>query len=76
MPECNEAVALEAEAILKDKGESIPTSQFKSARSLQVFTIAWGKIRQDQAKYERSTPFFEVADMFGKQNVKNNIGKF
>lgn len=76
MPDCNEAVVLEAEAILKAQGENETVAQFKSVEAKQILTIAWGKVKQEQAKYERTTPFFEVSDMFGKSNSKNLIGKF
>ena len=64
MPECNEAIILEAEAILKQKGQEETSSQFKSAQALQILTIAWGKVQQDQKKYEKTQPFFDVNDMF------------
>lgn len=76
MPDCNEAVVLEAEAILKAQGENESVAQFKSVEAKQILTIAWGKVKQEQAKYERTTPFFEVSDMFGKSSSKNLIGKF
>lgn len=76
MPDCNEAVVLEAEAILKAQGENEKSAQFKSVEAKQILTIAWGKIKQEQMKYERTTPFFEVSDMFGTGSSKNLIGKF
>lgn len=76
MPECNEAIVLEAVAILKAKGENEQASQFRSVESKQILATAWGKIRQEQAKYEKTTPFFEVGDMFGRGNSRNMIGNF
>ncbi len=76
MPECNEAIVLEAVAILKSKGENDTGSQFKSAEAKQILVLAWGKVQQDQAKYERTQPMFQVNDMFGKNSSKNLTGKF
>lgn len=76
MPECNDAIVLEAEAILKAKGEDETSSAFKSAEAKQILTIAWGKVRQETMKYEKTTPIFEVPDFFGPSNIKNKIGNF
>ena len=76
LPECNEALVLEAVAILKGKGEDEQKGQFRSAEAKQILTIAWNKIRQEQMKYERTTPMFEVPDLFSTSNSKNLIGKF
>jgi len=67
---------LEAVAILKAKGENEKSSGFKSAEAKQILAVAWGKIRQNQAKYEKVQPFFEVDDMFGPSNVKQITGNF
>lgn len=72
MPECNEAIVLEAEAILKQKGEEDATSQFKSAQALQILTIAWNKVQQDQKKYEKTRPFFDVPDLFPDRRSGGN----
>lgn len=76
MPECNEAVVLEAIAILKGKGEDDKGGQFKSAEAKQILAIAWGKIRQDQAKYQRTQAMFDIPDYFGVASTKDTIGKF
>lgn len=78
MPECNEAIALEAVAILKAKGEEEKAGEFRSNEAKQILIVAWNKIKQEQAKYERVAPFFEVPDFFGSntQDVKNRIGNF
>lgn len=76
MSDCNDAIIQEAESILKDKSDNIVGSQFKSAKALQTLTIAWGKVREEQAKYERSTPMLNVSDMFGRENITTKIGKF
>lgn len=76
MPECNEAVVLEAVAILRDKGEDEKTGELKSGESKQILAVAWGKIKQEQAKYQQTTPFFNVPDMFSNKVSKTRIGNF
>lgn len=78
LPECNEAVVLEAVAILRAKGEDTNTALFKSSEAKQILTIAWNKIRQDKTKYEKTTPFFEVPDYYRNklQDIRNKIGNF
>lgn len=71
MPECNEAVVLEAEAILKGKAQEENSGQFRSAQAMSILTIAWGKVQQDQKKFEKTQPFFEVPDFF-KRGGSNN----
>lgn len=78
-PECNEAIVLEAAAILKKKGDSLQASQFMSAEAKSVLTINYNKIRQEQQKYEKTQPFFVVPDFyarFGHHTRNNNIGDF
>lgn len=76
MPECNEAIILEAAAILKSKGEEEKAGEFRSTEAKQILIVAWGKIRQNQAKYMKTLPFFDVTDMFGQTNTKQRIGNF
>lgn len=76
MPECNEAVVLEAVAILKAKGESEQSSMFKSAEAKQILISAWQRQKQEQSKYEKTQPFFDVSDMFGKTSTDEVIGNF
>lgn len=77
MPECNEAIVLEALAILKSKGENDASSQFKSNEAKQILAIAFGKIKQEQDKYRRTTPFLNVPDFFsGRNAVEDKIGNF
>jgi len=75
-PEANEAIALEAVAILKSKGENEKSAQFRSAEAKQILAVAWGKIAKEQAKYEKNMPFFEVNDMFGNGNSRDLRGRF
>jgi hypothetical protein len=76
MSECNEAVVLEAEAILKSQGEEEQAGTFRSQQAQQILVQAWNKIRQEQSKYEKTQPFFDVPDFFrqtgsGGQNTGN-----
>ena len=64
MPECNDAIVLEAVAILRSKGEDNNTSQFKSVEARALLTTAWNKIRQDRAKQEKTQSLFNVPDFF------------
>ncbi|MCR4306245.1 MAG: hypothetical protein NUV73_04140 [Candidatus Daviesbacteria bacterium] len=73
MPECNDAIVLEATAILRAKGEDIKTTEFKSSEAKQILAIAFTKVRQEQAKYEKIQPFFHVSDMFSKNSTKEQI---
>jgi len=74
MPECNEAISLEAGAILKTKGDNEKSSQFKSTEAKQILIVAWGKVKQDQAKYHKTRPFIDVPDFFPSGNtLKNDI---
>lgn len=79
MPECNEAIAIEASAILKKKGEV--EAGMLSAEAKEILVIAFNKIRQEQAKKEKTQPFLNVPDYFPpNQKVKSgksyNIGNF
>ena len=75
-PECNEAIELEAVAILRSKGDDNDTSQFKSVEAKQILTVAWNKIAKEQAKMEKNQPFFYVNDFFGNSNSKDLRGRF
>lgn len=77
MPECNEAIILEGSAILKAKGENMEAGQFKSNEAKQILVTAWNKVKQNQAKYEKTQPFLNIQDMFLTRGTKNNnIGNF
>lgn len=76
MPECNEALVLEAVAILKAKGENENSSQFNSGRAKEILAVSFGKIRQNQAKYEKTQPAFDVPNFFGKTPNTNLTGRF
>lgn len=89
MPECNEAVIMEALAILRIKGGEQPVRLLRyvqgalllSMEAQQVLTNAWTKITQEEAKMDKTTPFFTVQDMFPTginrvNTAKYNIGNF
>ena len=76
MPECNEAVVLEAGAILKRKGESTDIGSMMSAEAKQLVILADSKIKQEQGKYEKSEPFFYVPDYWGKGSSEQKTGRF
>ncbi len=75
-PEANEAIELEAVAILKSKGDNDKSAQFKSEEAKQILVVAWAKIAKEMAKYEKNMPFFEVPDFFGGGNSKDLRGRF
>ncbi|MCR4324149.1 MAG: hypothetical protein NUV69_00470 [Candidatus Curtissbacteria bacterium] len=75
-PEANEAIQLEAVAILKAKTDEDKSAQFRSAEAKQILAVAWGKIAREQAKFEKLQPMFEVSDMFGGSNSKDLRGRF
>jgi len=76
MPEGNEAIVLEAVAILKAKGENEKAGEFRSMEAKQILATAWGRIRKEQAKYEKNMPFLDVPDFFGGTNSKDLRGRF
>lgn len=76
MPECNEAIELETVAMLKGKGDKQQSGQFLSLEAKQILTVAWNKIRQNQTKYEKTQPMFEVPDFFSRGGAKQNTGRF
>lgn len=75
MPEGNEAIVLETIAMLNRKGEN-QSDQFVSLEAKAILTNAFNKIRQNQNKYEKTQPFFEVPDMFARGQQKTRRGNF
>ena len=78
MPECNEAIVLEAKGILKSKGEDEKSGQFANVEAKAILLASYNKIKQEQHKYERNQPMFYVTDMFSSRRTrtKNTIGNF
>ena len=74
--EGNEAIVLEAVAILKSKGEQEKAGEFRSVEAKQILTTYWMKVRKEMAKYEKNMPFFDVQDFFGNSNSKDLRGRF
>ena len=71
MPECNEALVLEAVAILKKKGEDVKVTKtggtigdMLSMEAKQILSIAWGKIREEQDRAKSTQPEFDIPDFF------------
>jgi hypothetical protein len=75
-PEGNEAIVLEAVAILKNKGEEEKAGEFRSLEAKQILAGMWGKIRQENAKYEKIQPFFDVPDYFSNTTSVDMRGRF
>ena len=78
MPEGNEAIVLEAVAILKAKGEREKAGEFRSIEAKQILLVAWGKIQKEQGKFEKNLPFFDVPDYFAQtrgSGKDSNIGR-
>ncbi len=77
-PEGNEAVVLEAVAILKSKGEAEKAGEFRSLEAKQILTGMWARVAKEQAKYEKNLPSFNVPDFFSKNGNTNRdmTGRF
>jgi len=75
IPEGNEAIVLEAVAILKKKGEVEKGGQMLSEEAKQILIVAYNKIKKEQSKYEKTQPMFEVEDMFSSSK-KQTTGNF
>lgn len=75
-PECNEAIELEAVAILKGKTDNDKGSQFRSGEAKQILISTWAKITKEMAKYEKNQSFFYVPDYYGNSNSKDLTGRF
>ena len=75
--EGNEAIVLEAVAILKSKGDQEKSGEFRSLEAKQILSGYWGKIRKEMSKYEKNMPFFQVTDMFGNGGTGEDLrGRF
>lgn len=76
MPECNDAIVMEAVAICKAKGDQKNDGEFISMEGKQVLLSAWSKIKQENMKYEKTQPFFEVPDFFARGGQRTRTGRF
>lgn len=89
MPEINEAIVLEATAILKNKAELQQAVQRSfvsgtlliSAEAKNIVMTTWTKISQEKSLLARTTSQFDVPDFFAgglsnRNATKNKIGNF
>jgi len=77
MPEINEAIVLEASAILRKKASNQKVGMLISQEAKEIVTIAWSKIQQEQSKFQKNQPFFYVPDYFANTSSKSTtIGNF
>lgn len=76
LPECNEAIGLEAAAILKKKGDNLQKGGMLSEEAKQILAVAWERVREENSKNESSLPFFDVPDYFGYSNAPQVTGNF
>lgn len=76
MPECNDAIVLEAGAILKKKGELEKVGQMLSEEAKQILILAFQKQGREKAKYEKIQPGWDIPDYYGRSQVENDIGRF
>jgi len=78
LPEMNEAVVLEASAILKKKGELPEDGQMFSAEAKQIAIVAFDKIKKEGSKYEKIHPMLYVPDFFAssRATVEDKTGRF
>lgn len=75
-PQANEAIILEAKAMLRSRGDDDKGAQFASIEAKALLVSTWNDIQKEMAKYEKDMPFFEVEDMFGRGNSKDMRGRF
>jgi len=75
-PEANEAIQLEAVAILKSKTDDDKSAQFKSIEAKQILLVAWNKIKAENAKFEKIAPMFDIPDFYGNSKSKDMRGRF
>lgn len=72
----NEAIVLEASAILKAKGDLEKAGEFRSLEAKGIVADAWKIIEKSNAKYEKDYPMFEVPDYFGSGGGTDLRGRF
>ena len=89
MPEINEAIVLEAGAILKNKTEIqqaqragiVVGSDMLSQEAKSIVITTWTKISQENSRLQRTTPAWNVPDFFGSgvgslEDPRKKIGNF
>ena len=73
MPECNDAIVMEASAILKNKAEDQKAGQFISAEAKNILAITFNGLTKDSSNQEKNQPFFSVPDYYGKGMSGYNV---
>jgi len=78
MTECNDAIVMEAQAILKNKGEDTNANAMLNGQALQIVTVAFGKVKQEMSKYQRTTGEWAMPDFFSSRStgLRYKIGQF
>lgn len=77
MPEGNEAIVLEAVAMLKSQGQQEKAGEFRSVEAKQILIVAWNQIKQRQNREEKIMPFLDVPDFMGGRHSRDyKIGNF
>lgn len=78
MPECNEAIVIEAGAILKGKTDEEKSQEFKSLEAKAMLARAWDRVNKERAKLEKAQAFFYVPDFFKSSSSRSDtpIGDF
>lgn len=76
LPECNEAIVLEAKAILKHKGQAPKEGEFYSAEAKGILSVAFSRIKQDGSLEKKNLPMFNVPDFFARNNQTQVTGNF
>lgn len=73
LPECNEAVIMEAEAILKHKGATPKDGEFYSAEAKGLLSVSFSRIKQDNSQEKKVQPFLDVPDFFNPTNAQTQV---
>lgn len=78
MVECNEALVLEASAILNRKGEAPDKGEFVSLEAKQILLTSYNRIAKDQSKYAKTQPFLSVPDYYAStfKTTRDTTGNF
>lgn len=78
-PELNEAIELEALERLLSKGENINKAAIQNTKAMTIIETTWKRIREENAKYEKEEPMWEVPDYYSPGAGTGNktiIGNF
>lgn len=75
-PLLNEAIVLEATAMLQRKGEKDDQGEFVSTEAQRIVLVASNRQKRENAKFEKAQPVLNVPDFFGNQTSEDTIGNF